>query len=359
MNNSIVIERLANEWGEGLEVQTPDGFKTKCPCHNDTGLSLLLWEAANGQIRGKCDAGCLNKDIRHLLTAWGLSTIPHRKDVTKSDTAKISNKALRGEKYDVSGYSLTELLSREIEPPTVYLSPFLCAETITLIYAAPGVGKTWVVQSIILYLSLTGCIETKLGLWEILALCGALLVDGEMTEFKLQKRFKALTKDMNLGEMQYPATIFSSMDFVEKYGGVIDLTQEKWRNTITDHYAKHPECKLIVLDNLTSLTTGACENSKKALEPIMHWLLRLRSLGAAIVLVHHAGKDGKDRGHSTIRDNVDNIIALEKNNRSASKVGIIAKFKKGRDLEGDEGEDVKLELLPTASGCLRLVQVDS
>lgn len=355
MNNNLILEQIANELGQGEEIRIRGGYKTKCPSCNDTALSLKVWIAGDERIRVKCNAGCKNKDVRKKIEDWGLLPPKNHFESVKNPLMEGNELGNNVARYDVSGFSLPELLSKDLREPVTYMSPFLCAETISVIYSKPGVGKTWLILIILLYLSIKDFVGFKIGPWEILNICSSLFVDGELTKYQLQKRFKAITRKMGLESMHHPPTIFSSMDFAERYGEPIDLTQEKWRNTISDHLIKNPECKLIVLDNLTSLTTGACENSQKSLEPIINWLLKLRSLGAAVILIHHSGKNGEDRGSSYLRSHVDNLLSLEKSSKSASKVAITVKFKKGRHLEGNEGDDVELELIEDDAGRLSLI----
>jgi putative DNA primase/helicase len=52
----------------------------------------------------------------------------------------------------------------------------------------------------------------------------------------------------------------------------------------------------IILDKLSSLTAGLRENDSDAWSPIQEWLLRLRRRGISVLIVHHAGKRGEQRG---------------------------------------------------------------
>jgi putative DNA primase/helicase len=62
------------------------------------------------------------------------------------------------------------------------------------------------------------------------------------------------------------------------------------------------------------LTPGRDELKKEEWDGINQWLLRLRSRGVAVVLIHHAGKDEKrgPRGTSGMGDSLDSIIFLSK-----------------------------------------------
>ena len=67
----------------------------------------------------------------------------------------------------------------------------------------------------------------------------------------------------------------------------------------------------VVFDSLRVLSSGADENDTEQVEPIMSALRRLaRETGAAIVLVHHRGRDEHSsyRGSSAIRDGTDMLF---------------------------------------------------
>lgn len=70
--------------------------------------------------------------------------------------------------------------------------------------------------------------------------------------------------------------------------------------------------KLWAVDNIASLTPGIDENSKQEWDPINAWLLDLRFAGISTVLLHHEGKEGKQRGTSAREDNIDISINLQK-----------------------------------------------
>ena len=67
---------------------------------------------------------------------------------------------------------------------------------------------------------------------------------------------------------------------------------------------------LLVLDNLSTLVTTGSENASDGWVPIQNWLLRLRRQGVAVLLIHHAGTNGLQRGTSRREDALDAVIAL-------------------------------------------------
>ena len=69
---------------------------------------------------------------------------------------------------------------------------------------------------------------------------------------------------------------------------------------------------LLILDNLSTLCTSGSESASDAWVPMQNWLLRLRRQGIAVLLIHHAGVNGRQRGTSRREDALDTVIALRR-----------------------------------------------
>jgi hypothetical protein len=69
---------------------------------------------------------------------------------------------------------------------------------------------------------------------------------------------------------------------------------------------------LVILDNLSTLCTNGSESASDAWVPMQNWLLKLRRQGVAVLLVHHAGTNGRQRGTSRREDALDTVIALRR-----------------------------------------------
>jgi putative DNA primase/helicase len=67
---------------------------------------------------------------------------------------------------------------------------------------------------------------------------------------------------------------------------------------------------LIIVDNLATLCRGHKENEAESWGQMQEWLLALRRMGKAVLLVHHAGKTGDQRGSSAKEDVLDCVIKL-------------------------------------------------
>ncbi len=71
----------------------------------------------------------------------------------------------------------------------------------------------------------------------------------------------------------------------------------------------------LVLDNWVSLMQDVDENDNTSVGPIARWLARLRHDGISVLLVHHAGKEGEQRGASAREDVLDYSIRLTQRGR--------------------------------------------
>ena len=69
---------------------------------------------------------------------------------------------------------------------------------------------------------------------------------------------------------------------------------------------------LLVIDNISTLCRLGKENESESWEPMQTWLLDLRRRGISVLLVHHAGKGGAQRGTSRREDILDTVISLRR-----------------------------------------------
>lgn len=357
MIKNNMLEEIANELAGGEEVRTSNGFKTKCPCcQNDRCLSLVLRITETGLFRYKCNAGCPAGMIREHLQQMGYPIQHQGYHGVDNCHQKSDNGIISKENVPIKGIMLHDLLSMDIPEPEMFISPFLRSNSVTMIYAAPGIGKTWLAHDIAVALTHLKAYGDSLGPWKIKKGCGVMLVDGELPLFDLKQRLALLAKHLGACDQEEPLEVYSSIESSCKEGGnAIDLTQQEWRDNVTRHLVRHPEYRLLILDNLSSLTDGRAEISKKLWWPINRWLMNLRGMGLSVIIIHHAGKDGKDRGISDIKGSMENTLVLEKNSKVSGKTSIIAKFEKNRNLKPGEHCEVELTLEPFEGGGLRLV----
>jgi DNA-binding NarL/FixJ family response regulator len=224
--------------------------------------------------------------------------------------------------------TLKELLNKKIPPRQDLLSPWLQSQGLCMIYSTRGFGKTWVSLEIAYAVASGGQFLS----WKSDNPAGVLYIDGEMPLVDLQNRAKQIYKRDSI-EPQAPLN-FITPDVQE--ANFPDLStvdgQSQIESVISD------EIKLVVLDNQTTLFRSLKESDSDSWLPIQNWMLSLRSKGKSVLLIHHAGKNGLQRGTSRREDVLDTVISLKRPKDYIQEEGarIEFHFEKSRSLLGEE-----------------------
>jgi len=210
----------------------------------------------------------------------------------------------RGEKTppQIKVASLIELLSHEFPKREMVLEPVFTLGSLNMIFSRRGIGKTHAALGIA-YAASSG---SHFWSWRANRPFKTIYIDGEMPGEALQSRlaeivrsskkappdgyFNTITIDMNEGRMPDLATL----------GGQIAI-ESHWQNA-----------ELIIVDNLSCLCRSGKENEAASWQSIGEWAMRMRSLGKCVIFVHHAGKNGEQRGTSKREDLLDVVIELKR-----------------------------------------------
>jgi putative DNA primase/helicase len=229
------------------------------------------------------------------------------------------------------GGNLTDLIINADEfikmkfPEKTYLLGHIIAERhIIIIPGWRGTGKTWFA------LSLANAITCgqSLGPWASGEPVPVLYVDGELTESDLQERVQFLNPKQ---ERRCPLYIYNDCLTSETGYKRACLLDTSWQNDLKET-ALALGVKMIFFDNISSLSPGIDENSKKEWDPVNQFLLNLRFAGVGSVLLHHTGKGGSQRGTSAREDNNDTTIYLNQPSGYTPDMGceFIVSFGKNR-----------------------------
>ena len=226
-------------------------------------------------------------------------------------------------------------------PARRYLYPFLPEGGSAMMYGPRGVGKTFFTTT----LAASLCTGTPFFRWNAPPPTGVLYVDGEMDLDELRSRMTALL----LKPPEAPLQFLTSHYVYHTLDRDLVLTDPDVRQEITDILDTNPTLRVLILDNISCLFSGIDEDRKTAWEPVASWLIRLRHRGVTILLVHHAGKGGQQRGTSGREDSLDSVIQLNKPSDYSQQEGCHFEitFTKCRSAKGEELEplDAKLEEL--------------
>jgi RecA-family ATPase len=228
--------------------------------------------------------------------------------------------------------TLDDIINMEIPERVSYLAPWCNAGTLTMIYAKRGVGKTF--MSLFVALAITRGVN--IGPWKTVTPADVLYVDGEMSTHDIQSRLRGLSA--RLPKCKATLHFLPASILHEKNLKTPNLMVPEFRDALTANLKDRPKIRVLILDNLSAMTPGRDENDKGSIDPVIQWMLQLRFMDIAVIIVHHAGKNAQvgGRGHSGLDDVLDNVILLEQPKDYKASDGMVANvsFTKARSLYG-------------------------
>jgi putative DNA primase/helicase len=250
---------------------------------------------------------------------------------------------LEQQKSRLQPLGLDQFLTLEIKPREMVLNPIIPEKGIVMIYGFRGIGKTHIADGIAYAVATGG----KFLQWEAPKARHVLLVDGEMPAVDLRDRLKAIVAAGGETESKPKLQVIAG-DLIEE-GGVGNLASSKAQKELEPHLNG---IELLILDNLSSLTAVLRDNDAESWEPIQSWLLRLRRRGISVLIIHHAGKGGAQRGTSRREDVLDTSISLRRPSDYVPTQG--ARFEvhieKGRAIHGDAAKPFEAQLVRDTGG---------
>jgi putative DNA primase/helicase len=194
-----------------------------------------------------------------------------------------------------------DFLRLDVPPREMLLNPILPERSLAMLYAPRGVGKTLLSLSI----GLAVASGAQLLRWAAPRQRRVLYVDGEMPLVSLQERLRLISAGFG-AEIPNDGFRILAADHTENG---ISLGSEDGQNAIEPLLG---DVDLLILDNLSTLCTTGSESASEAWVPMQNWLIGLRRKGIAVLLVHHAGTNGRQRGTSRREDALDTVIALRR-----------------------------------------------
>ena len=196
---------------------------------------------------------------------------------------------------------INDFLNLDIPPREMLLNPILPERSLAMLYAPRGLGKSWLALSI----GLAVASGTPILRWSAPRQRNVLYVDGEMPLVSLQERLKAISVPFGTAIPNDGFRILAA----DQIDGGINLSSEDGQRSLEPLLK---DVDLLILDNLSTLCAATSESASDAWVPIQNWLLKLRRRGIAVLLVHHAGTNGRQRGTSRREDPLDTVIALRR-----------------------------------------------
>jgi putative DNA primase/helicase len=235
-----------------------------------------------------------------------------------------------------------DLLKLEIPPREMILDPVIPEKGLAMLYSSRGIGKTHVACGI----SVAVTTATQFLKWQAPKARNVLHIDGELPAVELRQRFAQVMAGAHQPEPGMLRILTS--DLIDLGVGnladpKIQAELEPWLEGI----------ELLILDNLSSLTSVIRDNDADSWNPIQEWLLRLRRRGVSVLIVHHAGKGGEQRGTSRREDVLDTSISLRRPSDYTTPEGarFEVHFEKARGIHGNSAKpfEAKLEVRDDAA----------
>jgi KaiC/GvpD/RAD55 family RecA-like ATPase len=169
----------------------------------------------------------------------------------------------------------------------------------------------------------------------------------------LKRRIKAHVKYYGITSKDFPYVLIPQpVDFATGKEQTDFLIEE------TKHYSsvfkgKHGVgVELLVVDTFSSTTAGANENSSEDVSRILGRMHKVaRECGCAVMIVHHMNASGtRERGHSSLRANVDSVIEVVKSDSNDHEGRLIRKAKVTKQKDGEDGTTWNFVLCPVVLG---------
>jgi hypothetical protein len=206
--------------------------------------------------------------------------------------------------------SANALLERDIAPPIWLIEGLMFEESFVQIAGWRGIGKTQLTLSLALALAK----GEKFLYWDIPSPVRVLYIDGEMGARDFREMLRFLSKGTGCGMLE----VMLSSDFY-KYVGAENgslainnvLHQQQILEQLDRLSAMDRRPEVIILDNISSLTTGVDENDNSGQDTLRDFMVGLRHKGYTIIQVHHTGKGGAQRGASRREDQLNLSIILD------------------------------------------------
>jgi hypothetical protein len=250
---------------------------------------------------------------------------------------EIVDNILNPSSTSIIALELNDFLNRTFPPRELILTPWLPKAGLCMIHAFRGIGKTHLSLGIA-YAVAKG--SEFLG-WKAPMPRNVLFIDGEMPACVLQERLIKIS--LMHSDESLPGKLRIITPDLQKIG-MPDISTAEGQKTINQFITD--EIDLVIVDNISCLAPSIKENDATDWVPIQTWALNLRARGKSVILIHHSGKAGTQRGTSRKEDVLDTVIGLErpKDYDSSQGARFIVRYEKSRGFYGNEAKPFEAHL---------------
>lgn len=235
------------------------------------------------------------------------------------------------------------LMSARFPPRERLLSPWLLSQSLSMIYAPRGIGKTHVALGISYALASGG---QFLG-WTADKPVRVAYLDGEMPGADLRERVSRIAEAAD--KVAEPGFLQFMTPDLQPNGIMPNLYTALGQDDIVDAVG---DARVVIVDNISALVRGGKENEGESWQPVAEWALSMRSSGRSVLFIHHAGKGGQQRGTSKREDLLDTVIALRRPTDYTPDQGarFEVHFEKARALYGEDVAPIEAAMIDGPDG---------
>jgi len=241
-------------------------------------------------------------------------------------------------------WPVSDFLNARIDEQQTLLTPWLRSGGLAMVHAWRGVGKTHFAIGAAVAIA-TG---SKFLKWSADKPSRVLYVDGEMPAKQMQDRFRAATSAAKKCAPEFLRII--TPDILPAQCPVPNLLTPEGQGAIEDDLQ---DCDVVFFDNVATLfRTADDQNSASTWLAAQDYILGLRRLGLAVVLIDHDNKSGGNRGTSSKHDVLDSVIQLKQpaDYRPEQGARFEIHFTKHRGFWGRDALPFEASLIETQDG---------
>lgn len=240
-------------------------------------------------------------------------------------------------KLTLKALDYSEIMALDLPPRKPILGAWLMEQSINMCHGWRGIGKSHFSFNVAFAVATAG---TFLG-WKAPAARKVLFVDGELPATVVQQRFKDIEKCTGARPAPGALNIITPDVLGRAAPDLATLDDQDELDELAEG------CDLIILDNLSCLLrSGAAENDAESWVNVSSWALAHRARHRSILIIHHSGKNGAQRGTSRREDLLDVVLALKKPAEYSPEDGarFEVHFEKARHLSGIDVEPFEAHL---------------
>lgn len=343
----------ANAWQDGYASHFAGADVIIWPDHDAPGHGYAVAVATGllpiaRRVRWVDSTGDLGDDVVDFLAANGADAVRARLESARPiGSVREIPPSPHARKIVAVGWQ--DLVAHPFQPREPVLGPWLLSQGTALVYAWRGVGKTSLLLGVAFAIA-TGSAFLR---WKAPRARRVLYIDGELPGAELADRLRRAAAMLPSG-VTPPDNDMLRVITPDTQDALYapNLASEDAQRNLAAHLEG---VDVVIFDSISTLWRGD-ENEAESWDSTQSFVLQLRQRGLAVVLVHHAGKAGTQRGTSKREDIMDTVVKLSRpeGHDPADGAHFKIEFEKNRHFWGDGARTFEAWIeQPTGAGAPR------